>query len=750
MSVKRYQILSTRVHDDEIVLFCQQWKQIRLDCKVYFYFSVRQENHELEKRFESKGCTVHYKQLRKLSEYSPVKKKYMVVYGSIHAVKKARKVLLYYDWEGVGNPFFPSPKACFFQTKNCSIGSWIDEEGNASNIMKIAPFSVAAFDIETLIPEGVNRFPNFSKPSDKIIYISLSFSIFGEEKIENVVLCLGDCEESTETEIQCFKKEHQLLNAFSHMLKERKVDILLSFNGKQYDTKYMNERAKRYKLFTSLRGFTLKALWQEALTKKKEYDMIKKNKLIKIKRYHIELAKKKKKSPRWIAIEEAVQKIYPELRLFKENYFPEAPYPYGILEKYNTEMDLLEAARYFQGDCTDFFLRSKDKKECKETVKTVSSAIGDQEVYYCELSGIIHIDLLMFFRRSPNYKFPSYKLSYLTKHFLPERSKIDLSYSDMWRFYRSDNPSLRKKCAEYCARDSEVLILLERSQLIITSMIELAKASYTHIDALQNNGQTQQCKNLTVHFCDKLGFAMDIDQTENKKADFQGAYVLDPKKGFYENPVTTLDFASLYPSIMRGWNLCWSTHVRNPTPQLENHPKAHKIGDNLFINEYRGVIPEVLTQLIGERNRVKKQMKQESDANTKSVLDKRQLSIKIMCNSMYGYFGAPGIMRRTEIAASVTQRGRELIAQTKEAVELSRFTRDEDGNLKFKKSGSIVPTVIYGDTDSVMVCSKQINSIEDCFDMGDLLADHITNTIFAPWPEIELENEKVTTRYCLF
>ena len=65
-------------------------------------------------------------------------------------------------------------------------------------------------------------------------------------------------------------------------------------------------------------------------------------------------------------------------------------------------------------------------------------------------------------------------------------------------------------------------------------MIELAKASYTHIDALQNNGQTQQCRNLTVHFCDKLGFAFDVDEAESKKAEYQGAYVLEPKKGFYE------------------------------------------------------------------------------------------------------------------------------------------------------------------------------------------------------------------------
>ena len=31
------------------------------------------------------------------------------------------------------------------------------------------------------------------------------------------------------------------------------------------------------------------------------------------------------------------------------------------------------------------------------------------------------------------------------------------------------------------------------------------------------------------------------------------------KQGFYKTPVSTLDFASLYPSIMMAHNLCYTT-----------------------------------------------------------------------------------------------------------------------------------------------------------------------------------------------
>ena len=40
---------------------------------------------------------------------------------------------------------------------------------------------------------------------------------------------------------------------------------------------------------------------------------------------------------------------------------------------------------------------------------------------------------------------------------------------------------------------------------------------------------------------------------------FEGAFVLAPLKGLYNHPIATLDFASLYPSIMVAHNLCYST-----------------------------------------------------------------------------------------------------------------------------------------------------------------------------------------------
>lgn len=42
---------------------------------------------------------------------------------------------------------------------------------------------------------------------------------------------------------------------------------------------------------------------------------------------------------------------------------------------------------------------------------------------------------------------------------------------------------------------------------------------------------------------------------------FEGAVVIDPIRGYYDESIVTLDFSSLYPSIMIAHNLCYTTWV---------------------------------------------------------------------------------------------------------------------------------------------------------------------------------------------
>ena len=66
------------------------------------------------------------------------------------------------------------------------------------------------------------------------------------------------------------------------------------------------------------------------------------------------------------------------------------------------------------------------------------------------------------------------------------------------------------------------------------------------------------------------GFLPDEDNPP-VTGSFEGAVVITPKPGYYREPVATLDFASLYPSIMRAYNMCFSTI-------MANHREATKRG----------------------------------------------------------------------------------------------------------------------------------------------------------------------------
>jgi DNA polymerase delta subunit 1 len=58
-----------------------------------------------------------------------------------------------------------------------------------------------------------------------------------------------------------------------------------------------------------------------------------------------------------------------------------------------------------------------------------------------------------------------------------------------------------------------------------------------------------------------MDLVIPVRRVEVTGEKFEGAIVIDPKRGYYKDPIATLDFASLYPSIMMAHNLCYTTLV---------------------------------------------------------------------------------------------------------------------------------------------------------------------------------------------
>lgn len=238
------------------------------------------------------------------------------------------------------------------------------------------------------------------------------------------------------------------------------------------------------------------------------------------------------------------------------------------------------------------------------------------------------------------------------------------------------------------------------------------------------------------------GFLMPTYTGQGGDEQFEGATVIEPKRGYYGDPISTLDFASLYPSIMMAHNLCYTTLVK-PAEKialgLTDDQVTKTPTNNFFVKSTvrKGLLPEILESLLSARKKAKFELKNETDPFKRSVLDGRQLALKISANSVYGFTGAQvGKLPCLEISGSVTSYGRTMIEFTKNEVE-SKYTMangyDNDA------------VVIYGDTDSVMVkfgCKELAKSME----LGKEAADFVSAKFIAP---IKLEFEKVYFPYLL-
>lgn len=140
--------------------------------------------------------------------------------------------------------------------------------------------------------------------------------------------------------------------------------------------------------------------------------------------------------------------------------------------------------------------------------------------------------------------------------------------------------------------------------------------------------------------------------------------VMEPESRFYTDPLLVLDFQSLYPSIIMAYNYCYSTclgRVQNlgsdepfefGCTQLKISPqRLEKLDGHLnfspggvaFVKPSlrRGVLPQMLKEILDTRLMVKKSMKMHKDDKTlQRVLHARQLGLKLIANVTYGYTSA--------------------------------------------------------------------------------------------------------------
>lgn len=459
-------------------------------------------------------------------------------------------------------------------------------------------------------------------------------------------------------------------------------------------------------------------------------------------------------------------------------------------------------------------------KAKKITKDWESSAYGKQEFEYLECQGRLIIDILPEIER--NWKFDSYSLDSVSEHFLKENKKpvsakqmfkltkfADLTQNyhnykmtdqflseikdiadcvfdkhdesgltlKFYNYIQSANKNNIKKrvskamaiIGDYCVWDSVLPLKLFFKLSLLYNLEQMSNIFCVPISYLQTRGQQvkvlAQVYRYTFYHDLIVPFKKYNDMNVDEK--YQGATVIDAVPDYWEN-ITTLDFASLYPSIMIANNIDHTTFVHVDNKEVHDYEcniiewEDHRgcshdtkkiakkedilCGNNRYrflkviekngIKKNEGVFPYLLRTLLAERKAVKLQIKelnkQPQTKDTKiilQVLDAKQLAIKVSANSMYGTLGAKtGPMPLIPGAASVTAKGREYIRKAIEHIK---------NNFSAK--------LVYGDTDSCMVQFPKADS-KQCFEIGKKAAKDATSLFPSP---VELEFECVYGKFLL-
>jgi len=307
--------------------------------------------------------------------------------------------------------------------------------------------------------------------------------------------------------------------------------------------------------------------------------------------------------------------------------------------------------------------------------KLSSSALGDNLLKLLPMNGRFIFDLFHEVKREK--KLDSYKLDFVAETYLGDH-KIDMSPKEMFAAFRANDPDRLGKVAEYCVKDTILPHRLTDKLCTLLNLIEMAKATWVPLNYLVERGQQIKVFSQLTRKAREMGFMVPTIRYGKMPNDgYVGATVLDAQKGAYYRPITALDFASLYPSIMRAHNLCYSTLVLDP--KYDNLPgvtyESFEIpvpGRGLvtykFAQDVPALLPSILKELSDYRKQAKKDMKDFPDLY--EVFNGKQLAYKISSNSVYGFTGAmKGILPCVPIASTVTTRGRQMIEETKEYVE---------------------------------------------------------------------------------
>lgn len=194
--------------------------------------------------------------------------------------------------------------------------------------------------------------------------------------------------------------------------------------------------------------------------------------------------------------------------------------------------------------------------------------------------------------------------------------------------------------------------------------------------------------------------------TEVKES--QGGNVIEPAVDFYDRvdePTGILDVASMYPSIMMAYKICYNNLVYdlkyNDLPGVEYTTIPINAKECIRVALCEGVLPELERTLVAERAKVRKQAKEykQTDKFLYDCLDKAQLALKVLGNALYGYLMA------------YTSKDMYNMAEKALLLAVTAIGRAIQQSFAWYLAHTYQVVTIYGDTDSIVILLAMLKSL---------------------------------------
>ena len=343
--------------------------------------------------------------------------------------------------------------------------------------------------------------------------------------------------------------------------------------------------------------------------------------------------------------------------------------------------------------------RMKELKLPYQDLSEVSEVRYTHSSY--DIKGINVTDIMTFYTFLQQSKVKFSKLGYVAEK---ELGTSKLPRTSIMEMVQTDIPHL----IAYNIIDVQLTELINKKDNLINFFTELSSLSHCKIG---ETNRSQFIDKLILHFVKnkfvlptKKYSAMQKNKNiKGKKKKGIGGAVQNATAGLHKN-IIVLDFAGLYPSIMRSLNI--SIETRSDTGE---YVAANGIR---FAAKPIGVVPQILKSLSEKRTYYKKRMYEATTPEEKHEFDLKQYAIKVLQNSFFGVMGWAGFrLSNKDTANAITTTGQFLSFNTIDFVK----------SLGYK--------VIYGDTDSLFIQAPEHFNCKQLKALSTELCQKINNNL---------------------